>query len=49
MTDGNDNRTVEFYLADFRFDDNAEDYIINDWTLVDLKTTWMRLKHLNLH
>jgi len=25
--------TVEFYLADYRYDD---DYIVNDWTLVDL-------------
>ena len=28
--------TVEFYLADFRFKDTADDYIIKDWTLVEL-------------
>ena len=28
--------TIEFYLADFRFADNTEDYIINDWTWLDL-------------
>ena len=28
--------TVEFYLADFRFEDNNQDYIIDDWTWVDL-------------
>lgn len=27
---------IEFYLADFRFEDNSEDYIINDWTFLDL-------------
>jgi len=28
---------VEFYLADFRFQNNSEDYIVDDWTWVDLK------------
>jgi hypothetical protein len=27
---------VEFYLADFRFADNSKDYIIKDWTFVNL-------------
>lgn len=27
---------VVFYLADYRFADNASDYIVNDWSLVDL-------------
>jgi len=27
---------VEFYLADYRFDDNDVDYIIGDWASVDL-------------
>jgi hypothetical protein len=27
---------VEFYLADYRFDDNSQDYIVNQWTRVDL-------------
>ena len=27
---------VDFYLADCRFTDNSEDYIIDDWTWVDL-------------
>jgi hypothetical protein len=27
---------VEFYLADFRFADPADDYIVDEWTLVDL-------------
>jgi hypothetical protein len=27
---------VEFYLADYRFADNNQDYIIDDWTYVDL-------------
>ena len=25
-----------FYLADYRFADNAEDYIVQDWTFIDL-------------
>lgn len=28
--------TVDFYLADYRFDDSALDYIIDQWTTVDL-------------
>lgn len=28
--------SVEFYLADFRFLDNAQDYIVDEWTTVDL-------------
>ena len=30
--------SVEFYLADFRFADNSQDYIINQWTFVDLSS-----------
>ncbi|MBN1257501.1 MAG: DUF4465 domain-containing protein, partial [Planctomycetes bacterium] len=29
-------KVVEFYLADYRFADNSEDYLISDWTWVDL-------------
>ncbi|MBU8893555.1 MAG: DUF4465 domain-containing protein [Bacteroidales bacterium] len=28
--------TVDFFLADFRFEDNNEDYIVNKWNFVDL-------------
>jgi hypothetical protein len=28
--------TVRFYLADYRFNNNANDYIVNSWTWVDL-------------
>lgn len=28
--------SVDFYLADYRFDDNTQDYIVKDWTYVDL-------------
>ena len=27
---------IDFYLADFRFDDNTLDYIVDQWTTVDL-------------
>ena len=30
--------TVDFYLADFRFSDNTQDYIVNNWRWVDLQT-----------
>ncbi len=30
--------TIEFYLADFRFTDNSMDYIVDDWTTVDLSS-----------
>lgn len=29
---------VEFYLADYRFEDNAMDYIVDDWTIVNIGT-----------
>ncbi len=28
--------SVDFYLADFRFEDNSEDYIVKEWKNVDL-------------
>ena len=28
--------STEFYLADFRFADNAQDYIVSQWTWADL-------------
>lgn len=28
--------SINFYLADYRFSNDADDYIINEWTLVDL-------------
>ena len=30
--------SVDFYLADYRFDDNSMDYIIDEWTFVDLSS-----------
>jgi hypothetical protein len=30
--------TVEFYLADYRFSNNALDYIVSNWTTVDLSS-----------
>ncbi|WP_317898268.1 T9SS type A sorting domain-containing protein [Aurantibacillus circumpalustris] len=30
--------TVEFYLADYRFSNNSQDYIVNAWTWVDCST-----------
>jgi hypothetical protein len=30
--------TVKFYLADYRFADNQQDYIVNDWQWLDLQS-----------
>jgi hypothetical protein len=35
---GNMTSNVDFYLADYRFADNSQDYIIKDWTWVDLSS-----------
>lgn len=35
---GDSVKSVDFYLADYRFDDNSKDYIINKWTTVDLSS-----------
>lgn len=37
-SDGLVTDVIDFYLADFRFDDNLQDYIIDDWTAVDLSS-----------
>lgn len=36
ITNSKNNKTVDFYLADFQYKDNSKDYIIKDWTWVDL-------------
>lgn len=28
--------SINFYLADFRFSDNSQDYIVNEWTEIDV-------------
>lgn len=33
---GNMTDTVDFYLADYRFSDNSLDYIVHEWTWLDL-------------
>jgi len=30
--------SIDFYLADYRFEDNSQDYIIKDWTSIDLSS-----------
>jgi hypothetical protein len=30
--------TIDFYLADYRFANSTEDYIVDEWTLVDVST-----------
>ena len=40
-TDENGNplgASVDFYLADYRFADNTQDYVLNDWAYLDLST-----------
>ena len=36
--DGNNTDTVEFFLADYRFEDNSSDYIVSDWQWVELSS-----------
>lgn len=36
LKDGMATDTIAFYLADYRFQNNAEDYILDKWTKVDL-------------
>jgi len=33
--------SVDFYLADFRFEDNSQDYIVNTWEYLDLSRLGM--------
>ena len=40
--------TVDFYLADYRFADNGQDYIIADWTFVDLSGLGSNVSSLQL-
>ena len=35
---GNATGSTEFYLADFRFEDNTQDYIVDSWETVDLSS-----------
>jgi len=35
---GDSVKSVDFYLADYRFDDNSKDYIVSKWTTVDLSS-----------
>ena len=40
---------VDFYLADYRFNDNSQDYILDTWELLDLSTLAdARSLHFNL-
>lgn len=34
--DGTQNDSLDFYLADYRFADSTQDYIVNDWNTIDL-------------
>lgn len=40
--------SVEFFLADFRFSDNSQDYIIDEWTDVDLTGLGANVKWLEI-
>lgn len=41
--------TLDFYLADFRFENNSQDYILDDWTYVDLTSLGNNVKSLEFH
>ncbi|MFW5706908.1 MAG: DUF4465 domain-containing protein [Bacteroidota bacterium] len=38
MKNGNETATIDYYLADYRFEDNTKDYIIQTWQWVELST-----------
>jgi len=38
--------SIEFYLADYRFADNADDYVVGDWRWVDLTGLGWNVKSL---
>lgn len=40
-TGGNVTGTVDFYMADYRFTDNPQDYIVSSWEYVDLASLGM--------
>ncbi len=40
--------TVDFYLADYRFENSSEDYIVNTWEYVDLSSLGT-VKHLEFN
>tara|TARA_B110000091_G_scaffold24162_1_gene22792 strand:+ start:2890 stop:4407 length:1518 start_codon:yes stop_codon:yes gene_type:complete len=46
--DGNKTSEVVFYLADYRFSDNTKDYIVNDWSWINLKSLG-RVDEVNLN
>jgi hypothetical protein len=46
--EGNVTGEVEFYLADYRFEDNALDYIVSEWIRVDL-TALGNVKRIEFH
>lgn len=45
-TNGNKIGTNEFYLADYRFTNNANDYIVSDWTWLSLTNLGDQVKAL---
>ncbi|MES2799569.1 MAG: DUF4465 domain-containing protein [Bacteroidota bacterium] len=38
LEDGSNKDSMEFFLADYRFADDNDDYIVNEWTKVDLSS-----------
>jgi len=43
---GSTTGTVDFYLADYRFTDNTQDYVVDDWTWVDLASLGTQVQSL---
>lgn len=46
-TNGGTTGLINFYLADYRSDDNNKDFIINDWTTVDLSPLGIKTAKLS--
>lgn len=43
---GSTTGTVDFYLADYRFADDSQDYVVDDWAWVDLTSLGTQVKSL---
>lgn len=46
-SDFNQTDSIEFYLADYRFSDNSQDYIVDSWEMIDLSSLGFAVTHVD--
>ena len=44
--DGSTTGMIDFYLADFRFGDDSQDYVVDEWTWIDLTSLGTQVESL---